>query len=110
MQLKQLEDQNLALALQLETATGRPADDWTSLPATPSGLSLPNQASPHVFAVSKLPTQASPCASTCAITCHTLWPIVAKPGKPTCVDSIETAKSGKPMCFHMCNLLPHPLA
>lgn len=43
VQTKRLEDQNLALALQLETATGRPASDWGSIPATPSGLSLPNQ-------------------------------------------------------------------
>ncbi|KAL0046363.1 hypothetical protein WJX82_010363 [Trebouxia sp. C0006] len=42
-QVQRLEDQNLALALQLETATGRPASDWGSIPATPSGLSLPNQ-------------------------------------------------------------------
>ena len=45
--MRRLEDQNMALALQLETATGRPASDWGSIPATPSGLSLPNQASPH---------------------------------------------------------------
>ncbi|KAL0030610.1 hypothetical protein WJX79_009472 [Trebouxia sp. C0005] len=42
-QVQRLEDQNLALALQLETATGRSASDWGSIPATPSGLSLPNQ-------------------------------------------------------------------
>ncbi|KAL0017954.1 hypothetical protein WJX77_004210 [Trebouxia sp. C0004] len=42
-QVKRLEDQNLALALQLEIETGRPASDWASIPATPSGLSLPNQ-------------------------------------------------------------------
>jgi len=47
VQVQRLEDQNLALALQLETATGRPASDWGSIPATPSGLSLPNQASAH---------------------------------------------------------------
>ena len=45
LQVQRLEDQNVGLALQLETATGRPASDWGSIPATPSGLSLPNQAS-----------------------------------------------------------------
>lgn len=45
MQVKRLEDQNLALGLQLETCTGRPAADWGSIPATPSDLNLPNQAS-----------------------------------------------------------------
>lgn len=46
VQVKRLEDQNLGLALQLETCTGRPASDWGSIPATPSDLTLPNQASP----------------------------------------------------------------
>ena len=45
LQMKRLEDQNLALALQLETCTGRPASDWGSIPATPSDLTLPHQAS-----------------------------------------------------------------
>ena len=45
LQMKRLEDQNLALGLQLETCTGRPASDWGSIPATPSDLNLPNQAS-----------------------------------------------------------------
>ena len=44
LQMKRLEDQNLALALQLESCTGRPASDWGSIPATPSDLILPNQA------------------------------------------------------------------
>lgn len=48
LQVKRLEDHNLALRLQLETCTGRPASDWGSIPATPSDLTLPNQASLHL--------------------------------------------------------------